>query len=138
MTPRFLQYYMDIAERTAQMSYAKRLQVGAVIVRDNGILATGYNGTPTNHVNSCEIEMSDGTLITKPEVIHAEQNALVRCTERGLGTFGGTLLVTHSPCLQCSSMALNHGVKEVFYRHTYRSNDGINLLLSKGVNVTKI
>lgn len=140
MKPKFVDYYMKIAEVTSGLSYAKRLQVGAVIVKDNQILATGYNGMPSGWENVCETETYDEdgfhiTLKTKPEVLHAEMNSLMKVATSTESSLGATLFCTHSPCLDCAKAIYQAGIKEVFYKNDYRSNDGINFLKLCDVNV---
>lgn len=142
MKPKFVDYYMKIAEVTAGLSYAKRLQVGAVVVKDNQILATGYNGMPSGWENVCETETYDEdgfhiTLKTKPEVLHAEMNSLMKVATSTESSLGATLFCTHSPCLDCAKAIYQAGIKEVFYKNDYRSNDGINFLKLCDVNVQK-
>jgi dCMP deaminase len=139
MKQRELDLYMDIALRVAQMSYAKRLQVGAVLVKDRNIISFGYNGTPTGWDNCCEEELryEDGgvTLKTMPEVIHAEENAILKAARDGRATSDSTLIITHAPCIMCSKLVLNAGIKEVVYKDTYRNNFGILFLMKGGINV---
>jgi dCMP deaminase len=151
MKPKFIDYYMKIAEVTANLSYAKRLQVGAVIVKDNQILATGYNGMPSGWENVCEYEeevlMSElgkgnwlektGQLKTKPEVLHAEMNSLMKVAKSNESTAGATLFCTHAPCLDCAKASYQAGIQELIYKNDYRSTDGINFLKLCGVNVQK-
>ena len=140
MKPKFIDYYMKIAEITAGLSYAVRLKVGAVIVKENKILATGYNGMPSGWENICETETYDEdgfhiTLKTKPEVLHAEMNSLMKVATSTESSLGATLFCTHSPCLDCAKAIYQAGIKEVFYKNDYRSNDGINFLKLCDVNV---
>lgn len=140
MKPKFIDYYMKIAEVTSGLSYAKRLKVGAVIVKGNQILATGYNGMPSGWENVCETETYDEdgfhiTLKTKPEVLHAEMNSLMKVATSTESSLGATLFCTHSPCLDCAKAIYQAGIKEVFYKHDYRSHDGIKFLQLSGVNV---
>lgn len=135
--------YLDIATRISEMSFAKRLHVGAVIVKNDNIISFGWNGMPSGWDNNCEDDIyhEDGfhiTLKTKPEVLHAEQNALAklaRSTESGLGA---TLFVTHAPCLDCAKLVFQSGINSVFYSNAYRSDDGIQFLEKSGVKVTKV
>jgi dCMP deaminase len=143
MTPRFVDYYMDIAERTAQLSRARRLQVGAIIVKATRIISIGFNGTPAGWDNNCEDEISheDGVQVvlkTRPEVIHAESNAvskLARSTESGLGA---AMFVTHAPCMDCAKLIYQSGIASVYYRHSYRDHSGVEFLDRCGVDVNQI
>ncbi len=128
--------YHDIAERVSKLSRARRLQVGAVIVKDHRILSYGYNGTPPGFDNNCEHEV-DGALVTKPEVIHAEMNAIAKVARSHDSCLDATLYLTHSPCIECSKAILQAGIASVQYRLDYRSSDGIALLRSAGVDVQK-
>lgn len=149
MKPKFIDYYMKIAEVTSGLSYAKRLQVGAVIVKDNQILATGYNGMPSGWENVCEHEeeilVSDvekgnrlektGQLKTKPEVLHAETNAIAKVAQSTESSKDSTLFCTHAPCIECAKLIYQSGITTVYYKHEYRSDDGIKFLQLSGVNV---
>lgn len=148
MKPKFIDYYMDIAERTAKLSYAKRLQVGAVIVKGNQILASGYNGMPSGWENNCEITIPEqidaesriitpAQIVSKPEVMHAERNCLDKVAMSNESTQGAVMFTTHSPCLECAKSIYNTGITDVYYKQEYRSNDGINFLKKTGVNVHK-
>lgn len=148
MKPKFIDYFMDIAARTAELSYAKRLQVGAVIVKGNQILATGYNGMPSGWENICEIEIPEqidpdtrtitsARIVSKPEVMHAERNALDKVAMSNESTAGATIFCTHAPCLECAKSIYNTGINTVYYKEEYRSTDGISFLKKTGVNVHK-
>lgn len=129
-----IELYMDFAKRISLMSHAKRLKVGAVIVRDNGdIISYGYNGTPTGSDNCCEYVL-DNHLVTKPEVLHAEHNAICKAARFGKSTDGAILIQTHSPCIECAKMILQSGIKRVIYGEVYRSSDGINFLHDNNVH----
>jgi dCMP deaminase len=134
MKPKFIDYYMKIAEVTAGLSYAKRLQVGAVIVKDNQILATGYNGMPSNWENVCEHEV-EGELKTKPEVLHAETNAIAKVAQSTESSQGSTLFCTHAPCIECAKLIYQSGIKTLYFKEHYRDDSGIKFLQLSGVNV---
>ena len=134
MKSRFVKYYMDIAERTAQMSYAVRRQVGSVIVVDNGIVSTGYNGRAVGEPNVCEYKV-DGVLVTRQDVIPAEDNAIRRVHERNLCAHGGTIYITLSPCMQCAEKIIESGIKNVIYKNEYSDLYGVRVLIDKGINV---
>jgi len=137
MKPKFVDYYMKIAEVTSTLSYAKRLQVGAVIVKDNQILATGYNGMPSGWENVCENEV-DGQLKTKPEVLHAETNAIAKVAQSTESSQNSTLFCTHAPCIECAKLIYQSGIKTVYYKNEYRSEEGIKFLRLSGVNVHQL
>jgi dCMP deaminase len=129
--------YMSVAELIAEMSYAVKKKVGAVIVKDNNIFSFGWNGMPAGFDNKCEIEI-DGVLKTKDEVIHAEANAILKLSKSNAGAEGGTLYVTLSPCIECSKMILQSGITEVFYKEPYKNDKGIGLLIKAGVKVHQL
>lgn len=135
MKPKYITLYMDIAERISQMSYAKRLQVGSVIVKGNTILSYGWNGMPTSWENICEIELEGGELKTKPEVLHAETNAIAKVARSTVSSEGATLFCTHAPCIDCAKLIYQSGIETVYYKETYRSEDGLNFLRKSGINV---
>ena len=139
MKPKFIDYFMKVAELTATLSYAKRLQVGAVIVKGNQTIGTGYNGMPTDWENTCEYTIEDAmgydTFKTKPEVLHAESNALMKVARSTESSEGATLFCTHSPCMDCAKLIYQAGIETVYYKETYRSEDGLNFLRKSGINV---
>lgn len=141
MKDKFIKLYLNIASEVAKMSYARRLQVGAVIVKEDRIISMGYNGTPSGWDNNCEdqiyeVDGAEITLKTKPEVLHAEMNALMKLAKMG-GTGGdrATMFLTHSPCLECAKGIYQAGIRQVYFRHNYRSTDGIEFLQKCRVGV---
>ena len=126
--------YLEMAAIWAKNSYCKRRQVGALIVKDRMIISDGYNGTPAGFENICEDENG----ITKPYVLHAEANAISKVAKSGNSSGGSTLYVTASPCLECSKLIIQAGIKRVVYRDEYRLTDGIDLLKRAGIEVEKI
>ena len=136
MKRKFISFYFDIAERTAKLSHAIRLQVGAVIVKDDRILSYGYNGMPAGLPNTCEEDVG-GVLITKPEVIHAEMNAIMKLARNGDSCRNSVMFITHAPCVECAKLILQSGIDRVYYMHDYRSKSGIDLLSIGGVEVMK-
>lgn len=157
MKQKFRDAYMKTAETFAELSSAKRLHVGAIVVKDDRIISIGYNGMPAGWDNNCEdkIYCEDGDcseqllpkesnqwmkykLKTKPEVLHAETNAiakLARSTESGMGA---SLFVTHSPCLDCAKLVYQSGINSVYYRNSYRDTSGVEFLTKAGVTVEQI
>lgn len=138
---------MDTAESTAKLSRATRLQVGALIVKDNDIISFGWNGTPAGRDNCCEYEeyietgthgVLDVVLKTKPEVLHAEMNALMKCAKYGKATDSATLFTTHSPCFDCAKAIYQAGIKTVWYKYPYRDTSGIDFLKDLGVIVQQL
>ena len=125
--------YLEMAQIWAQNSYCKRRKVGALLVKDRMIISDGYNGTPSGFENICE---EDG--VTKPYVLHAEANAITKVAKSGNSSEGATLYVTASPCLECSKLIIQSGIKRVVYRDEYRITDGIDLLRRAGIEVEKV
>ena len=125
--------YLEMAEIWAQNSYCKRRKVGALLVKDRMIISDGYNGTPSGFENICE---EDG--VTKPYVLHAEANAITKVAKSGNSSAGATLYVTASPCLECSKLIIQSGIKRVVYRDEYRLTDGIDLLRRAGIEVERV
>jgi dCMP deaminase len=134
---KFKQAYMDTARVFAELSHARRLHVGAIVVKDDRIISIGYNGMPAGWDNNCEHEI-DNELKTKPEVLHAETNAiakLARSTESGLNA---DLFVTHAPCLDCAKLIYQSGIRRVYYGTNYRDSAGVNFLKTSGVEVEHV
>lgn len=131
--------YMGTAILHSRLSKAKRAQVGAVLVTSHGVTLTGYNGTPTGLPNDCEtfetVHDNKPVYVTKPEVIHAELNCIMKAAREGVSCIGATVYVTLSPCVQCSAMLIQAGVKRVVYHQLYRDVAGIALLQEAGVMV---
>ena len=131
------------------MSHARRQQVGAVIVKDDTVISYGYNGMPAGWDNNCEDEIVvaviDGVpqreikeLKTKPEVLHAESNAIAKLARSQNSGLGATLFVTHSPCLDCAKLIYQSGIRHVLYRNTYRDTNGLEFLSKSNVEVNKV
>ena len=125
---------MQMAELTATLSYAKRLQVGALIVKGNRIVGTGYNGMPTDWENDCEFEV-DGELKTKQEVLHAETNAIAKVAQSTESSEGSTMFCTHAPCVDCAKLIYQSGIATLYFKHEYRDDAGIKFLKLSGVHV---
>ncbi|MDX8337945.1 dCMP deaminase family protein [Draconibacterium sp. IB214405] len=128
------QRYLKMADIWAQNSYCKRRQVGALIVKDKMIISDGYNGTPSGFENNCEDEDNK----TKPYVLHAEANAITKVAKSGNSSDGATLYVTSSPCLECSKLIIQAGIKRVVFTESYRLEDGINLLKRADIEVKQV
>lgn len=141
MKERFIPVYANIAKEFASLSRARRLKVGAIIVKDDKIISCGFNGTPTGWDNNCEIERFDfdnqRRLETKPEVIHAEHNAIYKLAKSNESGLGAIMFCTHSPCLECSKGIFMSGIKMLYYGEDYRSRSGLELLEKSGVEVKK-
>ncbi len=134
MKEKFKQMYMDVALRIAESSTANRLKVGAICVKNDRIISIGYNGTPSGWDNTCEDENGN----TKPEVIHAEMNMITKLARTEGGGENSEVFITHSPCLNCSLLLYQSGIKKVYYHTKYRSEDGITFLKKCGVEVEQI
>ena len=131
---KFDERYIEMAAVWAKNSYCKRRQVGALLVKDQMIISDGYKGTPSGFENVCEDENG----VTKPYVLHAEANAITKVAKSGNSSSGATLYVTASPCIECSKLIIQAGIKRVVYRDEYRLTDGIDLLRRAGVEVEKV
>lgn len=157
MKTKFRDAYMKVAETFAGLSSARRLHVGAIVVKDDRIISIGYNGMPSGWDNNCEdkIYCDDGDcleqqlpkesniwknykLVTKPEVLHAETNAIAKLAKSTESGMGATMFITHAPCLDCAKLIYQSGINSVLYRNSYRSDDGINFLQKASVRVEKI
>jgi dCMP deaminase len=134
MKQKYIDAHMNAAEVYANLSTAKRLRVGCVVVKDNTIIGIGYNGMPSGWDNVCE----DENYKTKPEVLHAETNCLSKISRSTNSSDGASMFVTHAPCIDCAKMVHQAGIKEVFYRNAYRSEDGLKFLLRCNINVEKV
>ena len=142
MKKKWVDAFMDTAERFAQLSSAKRLQVGAVVVKENRITSIGYNGMPSGWTNECEEQVhgSDDSvyLTTKEEVIHAEANAISKLARDGESGNGASLFCTHAPCIHCAKLIYGAGISKVYYRDTYRDTKGIDFLEKCNIEVEKV
>ena len=123
--------YLRMARIWAENSYCERRKVGALIVKDKMIISDGYNGTPAGFENVCE----DENHLTKPYVLHAEANAITKIARSGNNSEGATLYVPDAPCIECSKLIIQSGIKKVFYARQYRLTDGIDLLQRAGIEV---
>ncbi len=126
--------YIRMASIWAENSYCKRRQVGALIVKDKMIISDGYNGTPSGFENVCEDENN----VTKPYVLHAEANAITKIARSNNSSNDATMYVTASPCIECSKLIIQAGIKRVVYSEKYRLEDGIELLKRAGIEVVFI
>jgi dCMP deaminase len=137
MKQKFIDAYMDVAARFAQLSTAKKLKVGAIIVKDDRIISIGYNGTPSGWTNECE-DIVNNELRTKDEVIHAEANCIAKLTKSSETGVGATMFLTHSPCIHCAKQIYTAGIKEIFYQNNFRDSSGIEFLKKCNIDVIKI
>ena len=125
--------YLAMAHSWSMLSRAKRLKVGCLVVKDGQVISNGYNGTPSGFSNECELNGE-----TKPEVLHAESNAIAKLARSTSSSEGATLYCTHSPCFDCAKLIIQAGIKRVVYTKQYRCIDGIELLLSSGITINNI
>lgn len=123
--------YMKMARTWAENSYCVRRQVGALMVRDNMIISDGFNGTPSGFENVCEDENN----VSKPYVLHAEANAITKIARSNNSSNGATIYITASPCMECSKLIIQSGIKRVVYGEKYRLMDGVELLKRAGIQV---
>jgi dCMP deaminase len=151
---KYLGAYMKTARVFAELSTARRKRVGAVVVKDDRIISIGYNGMPSGWDNNCENEireeseyiidmggpthnMSTIRLKTKPEVLHAESNAIAKLAKSNDSGLDAELFVTHAPCMECSKLIFQSGISRVYYSSDYRDESGIRFLKQSGVEVIK-
>jgi Deoxycytidylate deaminase len=128
------QRYLKMAAIWAQNSYCKRRQVGALLVKNKMIISDGYNGTPSGFENNCEDENNK----TFPFVLHAEANAITKVAKSNNSSDGATLYVTSSPCLECSKLIIQAGIKRVVFYDSYHHDDGIILLKKANIDVIQV
>lgn len=126
--------YLRMAEIWAENSYCKRRKVGAIIVKDSMIISDGFNGTPSGFENVCEDESG----VTKPYVLHAEANAITKVSRSNNSSDGATLYITASPCVECSKLIIQAGIRRVVFNEIYRITDGLDLLKRAGVECVHI
>jgi len=175
MKQKYVDMYMDWAARCAQLSHAVRLQVGAVIVKDDSVISYGYNGMPAGWDNNCEDKefMDRGAggwldpqeieecwpfeetivvandnesfeidrryrLKTKPEVLHAESNAVAKLARSANSGSGADIFITHAPCLDCAKLIYQAGIRRVWFGTAYRDTAGVDFLKKSGIEITKI
>jgi dCMP deaminase len=162
MKEKFIKAHMKAAEVYAELSTARRLQVGCVIVKDNTIIGIGYNGMPSGWDNNCEdveyilkeecrqsdkfmmhngyTESAHGwsKLHSKKEVTHAETNAIAKISRSTNSSEGANMFITHAPCLECAKIIHQAGIKEVYYRNNYRTVDGIEFLKKCNIGVQQV
>ena len=153
---------MDWARRVSELSHARRLHVGAVIVKDDTVISYGYNGMPAGWDNNCENAEYVGSkeqipspdemkrlgftstdqgwyrLKTKPEVLHAESNAIAKLAKSTNSGLNADLFVTHGPCLECAKLIFQSGIRRVFYAEDYRDDSGIQFLYKSGIEINKV
>jgi dCMP deaminase len=143
MKQKYIDLYMDWASRCAQLSHARRRQVGAVIVKDDSVISYGYNGMPAGWDNNCEFEFTHPQtkiteLVTKKEVLHAESNAIAKLARSSQSGRDASLFVTTAPCIDCAKLIYQAGISSVYYRDSYRNMDGVEFLEKSSVSVMQI
>ena len=148
MKQKYIDAHMKVAETYASLSTAVRLKVGTIVVKDDRIISIGYNGMPSGWDNNCEDETGDVRdvndnvveirLKSKPEVLHAETNAIAKLARSSESGLDATMFITHAPCLDCAKLIYQSGISKVYYRNVYRENTGIDFLLKGGVDVQQI
>ena len=133
MKNKFIKTYMEVAESFAKLSSAVRLQVGAIVVKDDRIISIGYNGMPSGWDNCCEDDNK-----TKAEVLHAETNAVAKLAKSSESGLDATMFVTHAPCIDCAKLVYQSGIATVYYKNNYRSTQGLEFLTKSNVDVIKV
>ena len=141
MKDKLINAYIKTAETFAELSHARRLHVGAIVVKDDRIISIGYNGMPAGWDNNCEDELHQPigrvNLVTKPEVLHAEMNSLMKLAKSHSSGDQASMFVTHSPCLDCAKGIYQAGISRVWYGENYRDYSGVNFLEKSGVIVNQ-
>jgi len=151
MKQKFIDAYMKTAEVFSELSSARRLHVGAIVVKDDRIISIGYNGMPSGWDNNCEevvdVSLNDPRydynhftkeLKTRPEVLHAETNAIAKLAKSTESGDGATMFITHAPCMDCAKLIYQSGITSVYYRNTYRDQSGLDFLKTAKVDVQQI
>lgn len=151
MKQKLIDAHMATARNYAELSHAMRLHVGAIVVKDDRIISIGYNGMPAGWNNVCEevvdVDPSDPRynhdhftkeLKTRPEVLHAETNAIAKLARSNESGLGADMFITHAPCLDCAKLIYQAGISSVYYEHDYRDDSGIKFLIKSGVTTTKV
>jgi dCMP deaminase len=146
MKQKFIDAFMKTAEVFSELSSARRLHVGAIVVKDDRIISIGYNGMPSGWDNNCEEEVVDNytdriptvTLKSKPEVLHAETNAIAKLAKSTESGDGATMFITHAPCMDCAKLIYQSGITSVYYRNSYRDQSGLDFLKTAKVDVQQI
>lgn len=134
---------MATAKVFAELSHARRLHVGAIVVKDDRIISIGYNGMPAGWDNNCEFDFTHPQtklteLVTRKEVLHAEANAITKLAKSNDSGLGADIFITHAPCMECSKLILQSGIRRVYYGDQYRDDSGIQFLKQSGIEVTKV
>jgi dCMP deaminase len=131
---KFVKAYMEVAEVFANLSHAKRLKVGAIVVKGDRIISIGYNGTPAGWDNVCE----DENYRTIPEVVHAEANSIAKLAKSQESGEEAIMFITHTPCVECSKLIYTSGIKKVYFKNYYRDQSGLEFLKKCKVEVEQV
>ena len=129
--------YLQICQTWSQLSQAKRKKVGCIIVKDGSIISDGYNGTPKNFDNTCEFVSENQTLITKPEVLHAESNAITKLAKSTQSSKNSTMYITINPCVECAKLIIQSEISRVVYKDFYKNDEGIKLIKKANIEINK-
>lgn len=127
--------FLEIAKVISKNSHAVRLKVGCIIVKDGNIISMGWNGTPTGFDNQCEFKFTQQGSTTKPEVLHAESNAITKLARSTNSSEGATIYLTCSPCFDCAKLIIQSGISRVVYSSNYRDSKGLELLQKANIQV---
>lgn len=143
MNERIIRAHLRVAEEYSRLSHAERLKVGAIIVKDNRVISIGYNGTPAGWDNKCEevvrvFENGKEETKTKPEVIHAEANAIAKLARSQESGQDAEMFITHAPCIECAKLIHTAGIKKVYYKNVYRNEEGVSFLNRCGLDIERI
>jgi dCMP deaminase len=142
MKQKFLKAFMKTAKTFAELSHARRLHVGAIVVKDDRIISIGYNGMPAGWDNNCEnvigYSQNEPVIKTKPEVLHAETNAISKLARSSESGDGATMFITHSPCLECAKLIYQSGITKVYYGQQYRDDQGIQFLQKCNIEIQQL
>jgi dCMP deaminase len=153
MKQKLINAYMQTAKVFADLSHARRLHVGAIVVKDDRIISIGYNGMPAGWDNDCEYEetystqdapgddfriVNTGILKTKPEVLHAESNAIAKLARSSESGLGADIFITHAPCMECAKLIYQSGIRRVYFGEKYRDDAGIKFLVRSGIEVEQV
>lgn len=144
MKLRMIKAHLDVAARYSELSHARRLKVGAIVVKDDRIISIGYNGTPEGWDNNCEYEHysignpNDFELKTRPEVLHAEENAIAKLARSHESGKDAVMFITHAPCMQCAKLIYGAGIRQVYFKDIYRDDAGLKFLQKCNVQVIQV
>ena len=142
MKQKFLKAFMQTAKTFAELSHARRLHVGAIVVKDDRIISIGYNGMPAGWDNDCEnlvgYDRGEPVLKTKPEVLHAETNAISKLARSSESGEGATMFITHSPCIECAKLIYQSGINKVYYGQQYRDDQGVKFLEKCNIEIQQL